>query len=318
MAFSSEPRRLAALAKEQWGLTFPVLADTSNALAQHLIDEKIVPNLFISDTRPGSRLTAVQRRFFTNHPFMQHYLHGCTQPSLAIVHRDGSVPFSMAVYPEPPNGMGAAGRPDVRQVWAAFESLEDPHGTVCPQQFRAQSIYDETYIRVLFGLPFLLFTLVTCWFTGLLSGAVAAATGVTVCLVGADRYSRTPAARFRTLLGGSLPQQLVALLRFVGALLFAIIASKLPCSSLAPTSTTQKYEDRAESASTADQQSIIGSYSCPKMGIPCMAELPPEVVSSIARRSFRRPFGLERWIASHGVAEAEAVCKECIAACAAK
>lgn len=111
------------------------------------MQEKILPELFIyhKDT-PG--LNARQRRWISSHPFMSKYPHGVAQPALVVVREDRSVAYSMAVTaPSIWNGYGAAGRPDVDQVWNAYKGLKEGERSIDGTRFRVQRLYDEVYIR---------------------------------------------------------------------------------------------------------------------------------------------------------------------------
>lgn len=233
LAFSSEPPRLVDTARKQWGLSFRVVSDPLNALALHLRAQRLIPDLFISDHRPGSCLTPAQRRFFSNHPFMRHYARGCTQPTLAIIRRDRTAAFSMAVTPTVLNGMGAAGRPDVTQVWAAFEQLEDScgRGFVSKEGLRAQSVLDESYIRVLLGLHLAGFALVALWAMNCLSSTTVLAVAAVVCLVALDQWRRTPMAHLGALIGGSQASQLAAIGRFTAAFILTAFSDAVSSAS---------------------------------------------------------------------------------------
>ena len=133
LAVSSEHPRYARWAASEWKLTFPVIGDPKNVLADHLIDQGIIPDLCIVDRFDRERTMRNQApgnvgdatwRWVTRHPFMKHYRHGCVQPAVAIVRSNRSVAFGMAVNKlSRRNGFGAADRPKVHVVWAAFKAL---------------------------------------------------------------------------------------------------------------------------------------------------------------------------------------------------
>lgn len=308
MAFTSEPQSFADKAREAWGLSFPLLGDSNNLLSEHLITQGFVPNLFIS---AGSHLTSAQQFYFRNHPFMQHYRLGCTQPSFTIVYNNRAVALTMAVQPEPRNGMGAAGRPNVSQVWSAFEAVDDQGGTgqISKEALQVQDILDETYVRIVIVTSISLGLLIALWATGALAMSKAATVALAVALVAFTQFRGTYYGRNATaLMGGSPVSRMLRLLRFVAAFMMTSISHRLGLGA------SQQSPPLLSPSGASPQKSAQGRYGCPKEGVPAMKGLPQEVVAAIASRGFHRPHGLERWLALHAVTDPHKACKECIAA----
>lgn len=148
------------LAAANWGISYDVKGDPKNRLARHLIDSSMVPDLLILDrhdmatslaNQDPSNVSSETATWLSLHPYMRHYRHGIVQPAIAIVRRDGSIPYRMSVNKmNRKNGYGAADRPNVGQVWAAFQAL-DPHdhtATVDDTDFRRDHLLDQDFYQV--------------------------------------------------------------------------------------------------------------------------------------------------------------------------
>jgi len=157
LAITSEPPRYARLAQEEWEIRYPVMGDPQNRLSHHLIDKGLVPDLLVLDRFDRARSLRNQEAiseaawtWFTNHPYLKHYLHGCVQPSVAIVRRNCSVAYSLAVKElSLKNGFGATTRPVADEVWAAFKALAPGAGRMEGTGFRRHALTEEAYIQCL-------------------------------------------------------------------------------------------------------------------------------------------------------------------------
>lgn len=174
---TSELQRYAAEAQSKWGLSFPVFGDPTHKLAHHLIGAGVIPDLVITNKQWVAGRNFEQRNWFTWHPAMKKYRHGCAQPAVAVIRNVGGKPFvaySMAVKPTISNGHGAAGRPNIPQMWSAVKPQILTNGDptkVDGQAFRAQSIFDEGYIRLSVGCALLACVLLAAWCAGMVSTA---------------------------------------------------------------------------------------------------------------------------------------------------
>lgn len=168
LAFCSEPSRYARRVRAGRSLTFHVLGDPHNALAHHLIDEGIVPDLLVVDRFDRERTLRNQApgnvppatwQFFARHPYMSKYQKGVVQPCVAIVRgskgdADRSVPYACAINElRVRNGMGAGDRPRAHDVWAALVAHEAsrtmPRATMDASRISRHTLRDEPYVQVL-------------------------------------------------------------------------------------------------------------------------------------------------------------------------
>lgn len=113
MGLTTDPPKCAQMAKAQWGAEFPFYGDTSNVEARALI-AKGTP-LQIAFAGDGD--------WNANHPFMQHYKHGCVQPACILLGAKGEHLWSHCVTPSLSNGGGATQRATPRAAWGCVQEV---------------------------------------------------------------------------------------------------------------------------------------------------------------------------------------------------
>jgi hypothetical protein len=186
---TSEPQRYATEAAGIWGIDFPIYGDPTHKLARHLIKKEVLPDLVIADEKWIASRSTRQRIWFTNHPFMKKYTHGCAQPAIALVRSVEQKPFvsySLSVQPTSWNGHGAADRPNIRQMWSAFKKQtvkDNPFGpaTLDGSKFRKQHLIDEAYVQLVCLFVMIMVLLVGCWHHSMLTTNDAQLWGLALC-----------------------------------------------------------------------------------------------------------------------------------------
>jgi len=113
---TSQSVEAAQAARENWGLHYDVISDTSTELAQS----------FQIDITPKAATP------LADHP--TEYPNGMSQSGMVVLDRDGAVLYRWAVNPTAANFFGASDRPLPDDVWAAIEAARTQQFTRTEQE----------------------------------------------------------------------------------------------------------------------------------------------------------------------------------------
>lgn len=101
----------------KWKVSFPIISDRSHVLAKYLKSEGILPVVITG--RGGD--VGYRGAYYTKHPRMSKYEHGCVQPGLLVLPRTGGPWFRWHIEPKVMNLGGASDRPVLKDVLAIVE-----------------------------------------------------------------------------------------------------------------------------------------------------------------------------------------------------
>ena len=114
---TAEPHKQAQKAKAQWGLSFDMIGDPSNAIAKQVKTDGHVPKLAITQAEQQPM-----------HPFIgsrKAYPNGAVQPGVLFLRVNAVLPprvlFSWAVKPSFSTIGGASARPDLDDIWEVVQ-----------------------------------------------------------------------------------------------------------------------------------------------------------------------------------------------------